>query len=65
MKRKLITAQEVREYRERTGTGMMEAKSTLQAQKDIEYIEWLRTTTIEEQIDFLLDRELERLSKKT
>lgn len=62
MERKFITAQEVREYRDRTGTGMYEAKAILQAQKDKEYMEWLRNATIEEKIDFLMECELVRIN---
>ena len=56
-----VTADEVRQYREETGAGMMEAKQKLRGQRfAASMAEFKRKATLEEKVDYLLDRIAER-----
>ena len=59
---KPVTAQEVHDYRYKTGAGMMEAKKVFQDRNFNECLADLRATgTLEEKVEFLL-LQLERKS---
>ncbi len=59
------TADAVRAYRDQTGAGLMEAKRHLVRQKEREALERLRRSgTLEDKIEFLLNRYVETLQDK-
>jgi hypothetical protein len=58
-----VTPQEIREYRERTGASMMDAKRFLQSYYDLEFLEVLRTYPIEDKVNWLIDQKLKETLK--
>lgn len=51
----MITAEELREYRERTGMGLLDAKRALTKERLLQELAAVRKGSVEDKLDFILD----------